>query len=172
MGKITLLLLLILSSASYAQDWKSNYYTDNMRGTVRRALSIESENSVKFNFPYDENSKMELMLASNGVKLKKDQKLETIMPSKVALRIKSGQFSCIVYNGCTVSVKFDDKPISKYKMLSSSDGSADIIFMQNSNSFIRDVNRYKKLIVEANFFQEGSRQFIFNLDGYKERLSM
>lgn len=51
-------------------------------------------------------------------------------------------------------------------MAEAADGSADIIFFINSAPFINRVKSHKKLILEAQFFQEGAQQFKFDLTGF------
>lgn len=52
-------------------------------------------------------------------------------------------------------------------MSGAADGSSDVIFFDNSSSFIKNLKTHKKLILEADFFQSGSRQFKYDLTGLK-----
>ncbi|EJH1187043.1 hypothetical protein NCP51_004257 [Salmonella enterica] len=168
---IICLVFVFLSFNSYAGQWKAKYFSDGMRGTVIKELVIESTNNVYFDAPYDGGSKMELILRSKWTKLQNGQDINTLKPADVLLTIKPGQFNCILYEECSISVKFDDGKILRYRARTSSDGSSDVIFIRNGASFIKNVGAHKKLIIESGFYQGGNRQFYFDIEGYKEKLN-
>lgn len=149
-----------------AADWIVSYNKDEMRGTAQRFIQTESDNAVDFDFPYNGGSRMAIVLRSKKTELKGDQKAENLQPSEALLVISKGQFSCHSFNDCHVSVKFDDGEIQKYSMSEAGDGSSDVIFFDKSSSFIKNIKSHKKVIIEANFYQAGNKQFKFSLEGY------
>ncbi|MCP5566099.1 hypothetical protein NL300_06155 [Klebsiella pneumoniae] len=88
------------------------------------------------------------------------------MPTEALLLISKGQFLCNSYDGCHVSVKFDQDKIKTYSMNEAADGSADVIFFSAPSGFIKNIKSHKQVIIEAEFYQEGKKQFKFNLDNY------
>lgn len=157
--------LMGLSQPLFASSWVASYDNDEMRGTARKFLQNESSNDVQFDFPYNGGSKMVITLRSKKIELKSGQKPEDLKVTEALLSITKGQFICHSFNDCQVSVKFDDGKIQKYSMTEAGDGSSDVIFFDQSSSFIKNVQSHKNLIIEAEFYQAGSRQFKFDLDG-------
>ena len=156
---------MLVTSVTYAADWYASYNNDEMRGTARKFVITESDNSVDFAFPYDGGSKMSLVLRSKNVELKEGQKAESLPLTEAVLTISKGQFMCSSFQDCHISVKFDDGKIQKYAMSEAADGSSDVIFFENSSSFIKNIKSHKKLILEADFYQSGAKQFKFDLTG-------
>ncbi|MGK3363416.1 hypothetical protein ACSLNB_18330 [Citrobacter portucalensis] len=157
---------LLVSTTTFSAEWLASYNNDEMRGTATKFLQTESDNAVDFDFPYNGGSKMTLVLRSPKTELKGEQKAEDLKPNEAMLLISKGQFSCNSYDGCDVSVKFDNEKIQKYKMSPAENGRSDVIFFDKSNSFIKSISNHKKLIIEADFYQAGPKQFKFNLEGY------
>lgn len=159
---------LMATSTSQSADWHATYKNDEMRGTSTKFLQTDSDNSVEFDFPYSGGSNLTLVLRSKKTQLKKDQKPDDLPVTEALLIISKGQFSCSSYDGCSVSVKFDDGKIQKYSMSGAEDSSSDVIFFDKSSSFIKGVKSHKKMIIEASFFQEGDKQFKFDLTGIEK----
>ncbi|WBV23039.1 hypothetical protein [Pantoea piersonii] len=165
--KITLLALSLgFSFTSSAADWAVTYNNDEMRGTAQKFLQTQSDNDVEFDFPYNGGSKMAIILRSKKTELKEGQKAEDLKPTEAILAISKGQFSCHSFNDCHVSVKFDNDKIQKYSMSESGNGNSDVIFFDQSSSFIKNIQSHKKVIIEAEFFQAGAKQFKFDLEGF------
>jgi hypothetical protein len=158
--------LLFPSVSSFANDWSAYFNNDEMRGTAQKFVRSVSDNSVDFDFPYNGGSQMTIVLRSKKVMLKEGQKPDNLKPTEAVLVMSKGQFLCNSFNDCHISVKFDDGKIQQYSMTEAADGSADVIFFENSASFIKNVSSHKKLIIEAEFYQAGNKQFKFDLTGY------
>jgi len=154
-----------VSQSALAADWETSFSNDEMRGTAQKFVQTESDNAVDFDFPYNGGSKMGLMLRSNKTQLKDGQKAEDLPLSEAILTISKGQFICSSYSDCHVSVKFDDGKIQKFTMSPASGGRSDVIFFDNSKPFIKSIKSHKKLILEADFYNSGPRQFKFDLAG-------
>ncbi|WP_417878592.1 hypothetical protein [Vibrio sp.] len=166
MKKISLLVAsLMISGFAFSADWHTSFKNDEMRGTAQKFVQTESDNAVDFDFPYNGGSKMAIILRSVKTELKQGQKPEALPLTEAVIIVSKGQFSCNSYNDCHVSVKFDDGKIQKYSMSGAADGSSDVIFFDNSASFIKNVKTHKRLILEADFFQAGAKQFKFDLTG-------
>lgn len=165
-SKIAFVSFLIATSfSSVAADWYASYDNDEMRGTAQKFIQTESDNAVEFDFPYNGGSKMSLLLRSKKTELKEGQKAEDLPLTEAILTISKGQFICSSFNDCHVSVKFDSGKIEKFSMSEASGGRSDVMFFDNSSSFIQNVRTHKKVIIEAEFYQSGNKQFKFDLTG-------
>lgn len=156
---------LAFSSAALASGWTASYTSDEMRGTASKYVELASQNSVNFDFPYNGGSKLTVLLRSQKTTLKAGQEAKDLPLSEALLSIDKGQISCHSFNDCHVSVKFDDGKILKYSMSRAADGSSDVIFFNNSSSFIKNLKTHKKMILEVEFFRAGNRQFKFDIQG-------
>lgn len=168
MKKILLTVIGLMAVAcANAGQWKESYQSDEMRGTSRKFVENSSVNSVDFEFPYNGGSSMSLVLRSNNTELKNNEKAEELPLSEAMLIISKGQFTCDSYNDCSISVKFDDEKIQRYSMSRSSSGSSDVMFIDDSRQFIKNIKSHNKLIIEAQFYRAGAKQFKFDLTGLK-----
>lgn len=50
-------------------------------------------------------------------------------------------------------------------MSDAANGIVDVIFFNISSSFIKNIKTHEKLILEADFYQSGKKQFKFDLTG-------
>jgi len=140
-------------------NWMSNSSTDEMRGTKSQTTYTSSVNKVNFEFPYSGGSNLNLMVRNNAGQ--KD----------VIITISKGQFLCGMIDGCEVNFKFDNNPVQSITMVESDSHDSDILFIKypkTANSVIQKLKASQKLIIEPKFYQEGSKQFTFELSGFKE----
>src|SRR3546814_801566 len=83
----------------------------------------------------------------------------------VMFLVDKGQILCRSYSDGHVSVKFDDQPIKRYACDGASDGNSDIAFLSNESGFLANLKKLKKVIIEAEFYQQGNQQFAFDTAG-------
>lgn len=126
-----------------------------MRGTTTRFASIESQNQLQFNFPYNGGSTGRLTLRDKSGDL------------NVMLSIDKGQFTCNPFSNNTVAVKFDSGSILRFRCTGTSDGTSNVIFLESEHRFLNGLKRSQHAIIEAEFFQAGPQQFKFNTAGLK-----
>ncbi len=134
-----------------ARVWEYSSNRDEMRGTTSKLAELESENSLDFDFPYNGGARGHLMLRKepeNGL--------------NVILRMDKGQF---MSNHEYVSVKFDDDPIVRFSTSEASDNRIGVVFLSPERRFLALLRKSRKLIIEAEFYQEGRRQMTFNVAG-------
>lgn len=166
MKNLIFVAITLFASSAYAKDWTPSYQNDEMRGTAQKFSTLGSENSAYFDFPYDGGSELSIVLRSKKTNLKDGQKPEGLIPAEAMLLINKGPFLCNSYDDCHVSVKFGQNKIKRYSMNEATDGSADVIFFSPSSDFIKNIKSHKQLIIEVEFYQEGKKQFKFNIDNY------
>lgn len=140
-------------------NWQSNTSTDEMRGTRSNTVMNESINKVNFEFPYNGGSNLTLMVRNKAGE--KD----------VIITISKGQFLCGLMDGCEIGFKFDNNPVQSITMVGTDSHDSDVLFIKypkTANQIIQNIKKSKKVIIEPKFYQEGSKQFTFNLEGFKE----
>lgn len=164
--KFVLLGTALISSQAMSERWVLTYTKDEMRGTTEKVLQTISVKPVELLPNSPKRSFLSLVLRSPQVELKEGQDPEDIVLDKAILVISSGQFNCSSYNGCHINVKFDNEKIQKYQTRTPKNGSTDVMYLVEPNIFLKDVKKHKQLIIEADFYQAGPRQFKFTLDGY------
>ncbi|EJJ8280621.1 hypothetical protein NKB77_004416 [Salmonella enterica] len=163
----TLITGLMFSGVTFSSDWHAYFKNDEMRGTTQRFIKSESDNVVNFGFPYEDGSKMEIVLRSKKTVLGAGKKPDSLPLTEALLIIKKGTFNCNSFNYCHIFVKFDNGKIQKYSMSDPADGSVNVIFFNDSLLFIKNIKAHKKLILEAEFYQSGKKQFKFDFTGLK-----
>lgn len=141
------------------KNWSYESSKDEMRGTKSSTAYTVSKNKVDFAFPYSGGSNLNLMVRNNAGQ--KD----------VIITISKGQFLCGLMDGCDVNFKFDDGSVQSITMIGSDSHDSDILFVKypkTTGVVIGKIANSKKLIIEPKFYQEGSKQFTFDLTGFKE----
>ncbi len=134
--------------------WEYTTDTDEMDDSKSRFASLISDNTVDFDSPYDGGSSLRLTVRY----MKK-------YGTDVYITISRGQFICSEYEGTNnVRVRFDNGPAIRFITNEPSDGSPDILFLNNAKKFIKLAEKAKTIKIEAPFYQEGSRVFTFTAD--------
>lgn len=132
--------------------WNYDSYADEMDGSTTKQALVVSSNVVEFDFPYNGGSTLCI-----GVCHRKK------FGTNVMIMTSKGQFSDNEFNGTNyVTIRFDEDAPIKFSTLESSDGSSDILFLENPKKFIRLAKKAKTIKVEAPFFRDGWRVFTFN----------
>jgi hypothetical protein len=124
------------------------------RGTIRAAF-VNSINEVQFAFPYQGSQRATLQLRIHP-KYGKD----------VILSVERGQFLCGL-DGCSVAIRFDEGKPQTYNAAEPADHSTTYLFISNYDRFLAGLRKAKKVYIEAQFYQEASRIFEFDVGGLK-----
>lgn len=138
-----------------ATKWQYSNSRDEMRGTTAKFASINSENSVDLEFPYGE------VHGQIWIRRRPEDGLN------VAFEVDKGQVLCHSYSDDHLSIKFDDGPIQTFSCTGSSDGSSETAFILNESRALAALKRAKRTVVEAEFYQQGRQQFVFDTAGLK-----
>lgn len=147
--------LAVNSQTETPSKWEYSESRDEMRGTSTKLASVTSENVVDLDFPYGE---------VNGqiwVRHRPEDGLN------VAFEVSKGQVLCHSFSDDYVSMKFDDGPVQKFRCTGSSDGSSETAFIIDEQRALAALKRAKRTIVEAEFYQQGRQQFVFETAGLK-----
>lgn len=133
--------------------WQYSQSVDNMRNETKRHALVVSNNSVDFAFPYSGGSQGKLRVRQRGGEL------------SIMFSITKGNLLCSRYSNDTLSVKFDDGTIREFRCWEPTDGSSELVFLSPEVEFLQLLRSSSRVVVEASFYQEGSRQFIFDTAG-------
>lgn len=133
--------------------WHYSYNQDVMAGQSIKTASLSSSNTVDFAFPYNGEQHATLILRKRR------------NSNDIILTIEKGQLICGNYFGRSVSVRFDDKPMRRFKVSEPADHDSTIVFIRNEQTFIAEAKKAKKILIEAIVYQNGSPVFEFNSAG-------
>lgn len=132
--------------------WTYPNQVDKMDGTIYVA-ELAADNLLEFDFPYNGGSTAYLAIRKMNGK------------TDILLRVSKGQFMSNVVDGTFVRVKIDKKAPSSYLVLSPSDGSSDYVYFSSAGYLLKEIQKAKTVIIEAEFFQSGAKQMEFNVKG-------
>lgn len=123
-----------------------------MTGRSVRSATVESSNTIRFDFPYAGEQRATLAV-----------RMHPRYGHDVILSIDSGQFMCGGYYGCDITARFDGGEPETFGALEPTDDRSTAIFVHaDKPEFMRKLLTAKKLLIEAEFFQEGTRVLEFN----------
>lgn len=136
---------------SMGLTWSYADGEDKMSGKPVRRAYVSSSNTVDFKFPYAGAQRATLTI-------RKHPRWGT----SVYVAIEKGQFVC-GYDDCDVRVRFAKGGAQRMSASEPDDHSSNLLFISNASSFIAQARKSDKVFVEANFYQEGSRVFEFDI---------
>jgi hypothetical protein len=142
------------AEAHVESKWEYRSESDKMGRGVTKFASLPSENTLTFGFPYAGGSHAQLILRSSPKYGK-----------NVAVTIEPGQFSCPSYDGCKVSVRFDDGALQSFRGSPSTDWNPKVLFLNPYDRFLSQLRKAKHVRIEAPFFQEGEQVMEFEVTG-------
>jgi len=134
-------------------NWTYSEDADKMEGTKRYFASCVSTNEIEFEFPYNGGSYFTLTVRNMG------------KGNEIILQVSKGQFMTSIMSSEKCKVKFDDEKPVNFTYNSAADGSHDIIFFENSQKFLNKLKTSKKIMIEAQFFNAGSKVIEFDVEG-------
>jgi len=78
-----------------------------------------------------------------------------------------GQILCRSYEGCTVHVRYDQRPRQAVSGTSASDGSSNIVFLNSASRIVEQLRNSKRMLVELEFYEAGNQTLEFNTADFK-----
>ncbi|RAJ85537.1 hypothetical protein CLV59_102241 [Chitinophaga dinghuensis] len=140
------------TSAAPAISWAYSESEDKMTSSVIKYATVDAKDQLEFDFPYNGGSTATII-----IRKKKGQ-------NDVLLQVSKGQFNSKV-NGQNIMLRFDEEPAFSLNTSSPSTHEGNVLFINNAEKFINKAKKAKKLLVEAEFFNSGTRQMEFPVEG-------
>ncbi len=136
-------------------NWSYSSKKDEMEGTTTKYAECYADNTIKFDFPYEEagGSKFDLIVRQN----------KTL---DIMLTVSSGQFMGS-FSDRYAKFKFDDEKPMQITYNGTSDGSSDVIFFKSTAKLLKKIKAAKKLKIEVEFYGYGKKIIDFTLGGLK-----
>jgi hypothetical protein len=138
-----------------APAWRYNTTHDEMRGATTRTATTDSENTIDLGFPYG---------VVHGQIIIRQRVQDGL---NIMFSVDEGQILCSSYSNNHISIKFDDGPIRTFGCDGPSGGGADVAFLQSEREVLRLLKGARRVIVEAEFYNAGPKQFTFNVAGLR-----
>ena len=126
---------------------------DGKMGDRTYTARVRSREPFEFGFPYGGKQYASLVIRA-----------DSNLGGDVMVVVESGQFMCTM--GCKVRIRFDDAEAKTYRATGPSDGDTDVLFLRGHTKFIKQLKKSKIVRVEAEFYQEGTRVFEFDVEGF------
>lgn len=135
--------------AAPSTKWTYDSSKDQMRGGERRFATLQSENTIDFDFPYGEQPGV--------ITVRQDPQYGL----DVIFSLPSGQILCHGYGDSYINAKFDDGPIRRFNCADASDGTSEVAFITDARTFLSALKKADRTIIEAEFYQAGRQQYVF-----------
>jgi len=140
--------------AKAESKWQYSEEIDKMTSAKNYFATIESNNTIDFEFPYDGGS-------TGSITVRNMEKTNDVL-----IGISKGQFNSHS-DGITVKARFDDKKPMTFTCLEPSSGSSETLFIENTKKFITQMKSAKKVIIQAEFYDSGPREMEFDTKDLK-----
>jgi len=115
-------------------------------------ISTKSANSLNLKFPYNGSNHGTLTIRKSKT------------GTELLFEITKGQVLCDLY-ACRGKIKFDSSPSISFSGRKPSDGTSNLIFLDNSNVLIQQIKSSKLISMQVEMFREGYQVLEFNVDG-------
>lgn len=135
-------------------NWIYSSDVDKMTNLETKQAQLTANEELQFEFPYDGGSTATLTIIKKGAE------------KFVLLSVSKGQFITHI-NGGSIKVKFDNNAPITFGTVQPADYSSDAIFINSESKFIKKLKSANRVIIETEFFNEGTRQIEFDTKGFK-----
>lgn len=144
------------AAESASNSWSYSTDEDKVRGGTTYYATTTSSNSVRQDFPYEQNTTMDMTVRKSPAH-----------GTDVILTVSSGQLMCPSYDGCSGTASFDGGSAQSVSFNGPSDNSSETVFVRGAQGFIGKLKRSKRVVIEKTLYQAGNPQFEFNVAGLK-----
>jgi hypothetical protein len=142
-------------SQRLANKWTYRVDEDPMTSRKSRYATIESENTVTFDFPYQGAQHGRLMLRDHPT-----------YGHDVIFSIERGQILCHSYDDCQVRVRFDEGNPERWNAAGPSDNSTTSVFIRSHSRFVQKLRAAKVVRLQIPVYQQGEPMFEFQVGGF------
>ena len=134
-------------------QWVYSDTEDPMGGSTKTAC-VTSSDRVHLDFPYDDQ---EMRLC-----IRRSPKFGL---DAYATLMSDGQILCNSYSQCHIRVRFDAGAPQRWSGGEASDGSSNIIFLENVTRLISSIKSSETMRLELEFYQNGVQTVTFDVRG-------
>lgn len=138
-------------------QWTYSSDEDMATGKKSYTATLDSENTVDFDFPYSGPQYGQLMLRNHPR-----------YGFDAIVSIQKGQILCSEYSNPYVLVRFDNGSPIKYECSAPADSNTVHSFISDADSFTQQMKSASVAYITLTFYQEGSQTFKFKVKGYDE----
>ena len=138
-----------------ASAWSYSEDTDKMTSKVVYHAYVGANEGLKLQFPYEGSEAYLNVRSSNG-------------SNDVYLHVTKGQLlGAEVDGGHTIQVRFDDDKAMNFAVVGPSDMSSETVYITDAGSakFLSRLKTAKKVLIGAEFYDNGTQQMEFNTAG-------
>lgn len=143
-----------IEGAQASTTWDYTTTSDPMSDEKTQLACVQSTNSIYLDAPYEETGAR--LCLRNSPQFGRD--------AYVSLN-KDGQILCRSYESCLIRIRFDKQPADPWSAIGPSDGSSDMVFIEDRENFERNVRTAKVTNIQLEFYQNGMQAFTFNTAG-------
>jgi hypothetical protein len=122
-----------------AANWEYKSEGDKMRNMSTDIAIATSKNSMELEMPYNGGSRLQIELLKGG---------KVGNAGAANLKITNGQISCSS-DGCSVSAKFDDKPVEKLAAHQEIGDDSNQIAIRNPSALLQKLKSARHAILEV-----------------------
>lgn len=134
-----------------APNWSYNQSVDEMRGTTTYTVNNSSKNNIHLGSPYGGGTDLGIIIRHSDE-----------LGNEVIVATNNGQLWC-EYRSCSMAVKFDDNNVEYYSISRAAAGASEAMFLDGSeDSFISQLKKSKRTMIEIGFYNNGNQQFTFD----------
>ena len=145
------------TSAPKPSTWHYSSTTDKMTGRTTYIATIQSTNTVNFEFPYSGDQRGKLTLR---VRKGTDQ--------DIMFSIERGQLLGVPLETKTATVRFDDSQPREFNVADSTDHDTTIVFFKKTWDFYDRMKNAKRVRVSMPVYNEGHPVFDFDVKTFEE----
>ena len=136
--------------------WRYNTYTDEASGKSASRALLSSENTVTLSFPYGDPQKGTIVIRQHPR-----------WGFDAFFKIESGQIvSQGGWDSNQITIRFDGGGAETWYYNKAQDGSSDVIFLRNKETFERRLKNSRMIYVTPTLYGSGQRTFKFKVKGY------
>lgn len=138
---------------AFADSWEYREDVDKMTSKTTAFATLSSINSLSLSFPYKGSNYGQLMVRKHPQ-----------YGLHVMVSIDKGQILCPTYSGCSVQVRFGNRPPVTFQGSAPADHSSTSVFIRGAQGFIEHAKKAKSIKVQLNVYQSGAEVLEFDSD--------
>jgi hypothetical protein len=141
-----------VSSSAFCGQWRYESSVDKMTGKKSESAMVISDNSLSLQMPYAGNNHGTLIVRRHPT-----------YGLDVIVTVDKGQILCRSYDGCKISLKFDEGKPQRFAASPAADHSSEVVFIDDKKRFITSAKKAKQILVQFPMYQAGEPVLEFSV---------